>query len=128
MTHTEDVETTGNFEVFVNGRLAHSKTSGDGYVDTPAKINALKRAVRDATAVEAVAKPGRADGLSVEVPTAAVVMQGVPMVWLTRTASPWMKTLMMTTKRKRAMRRSSYPCSRLCSASRRSSAPDAGLP
>ena len=76
MTHTEDVETTGNFEVFVNGRLAHSKTSGDGYVDTPAKINALKRAVRDATAVEAVAKPGRADGLSVEVPTAAVVMQG----------------------------------------------------
>ena len=76
MTHTEDVETTGNFEVFVNGRLAHSKTSGDGYVDTPAKVNALKRAVRDATAVEAVAKSGRADGLSVEVPTAAVVMQG----------------------------------------------------
>jgi len=67
VSHSEDADETGNFEVFVGGVLAHSKTSGDGYVDTPAKLKALKRAVRDATVVETV---GLADG---GVPTAQVV-------------------------------------------------------
>ena len=71
ISHTEDADATGNFEVFVAGTLAHSKAGGDGYVDTPAKLKALKRAVRDATAVEAVAGGG---GLDNGVPTAHPVV------------------------------------------------------
>ena len=67
VSHSEDADATGNFEVFVGGVLAHSKTGGDGYVDTPAKLKTLKRAVRDATVVETV---GAIDS---GVPTAHVV-------------------------------------------------------
>ena len=70
ISHTEDADATGNFEVFVAGTLAHSKAGGDGYVDTPAKLKALKRAVRDATSVEAVGGGGLDGG----VPTAHVVV------------------------------------------------------
>ena len=77
VSYTVDSEATGNFEVFVGQQLAHSKAAGDGYVDSPGKIKAIKRAIRDATSVQAlgsvtVAPPG---GLDVEVSTAAVVVR-----------------------------------------------------
>lgn len=50
-TFTEDAGTTGNFEVSVAGRLVHSKTNGDGFVDSPGKFKFLDRAVREATTV-----------------------------------------------------------------------------
>ncbi len=48
---SEDEGTTGNFEVSVAGRLVHSKTNGDGFVDSPGKLKFLDRAVREATTV-----------------------------------------------------------------------------
>lgn len=50
-TFAEDAGTTGNFEVSVAGRLVHSKTNGDGFVDSPGKFKFLERAVREATTV-----------------------------------------------------------------------------
>jgi len=36
---------TGFLEVSVNGKLVHSKKNGDGYVDTPAKMQKIIDAV-----------------------------------------------------------------------------------
>lgn len=47
MSGRKDQGATGNFEVFVNNVLTHSKTEGgDGFVDTDAKLNAIVAAIR----------------------------------------------------------------------------------
>jgi len=49
----EDAGTTGNFEIFVGTELVHSRQNGDGFVDSPAKVQTLVRAVRSAKAKSA---------------------------------------------------------------------------
>ncbi|KAK9815380.1 hypothetical protein WJX72_002555 [[Myrmecia] bisecta] len=44
---------TGYFEVYVNGKLVHSKKAGDGYVDTPQKLEKIWAAIDDARSVSA---------------------------------------------------------------------------
>ncbi|PIK39121.1 hypothetical protein BSL78_24036 [Apostichopus japonicus] len=39
---------TGYFEVSVNGKLVHSKKGGDGYVDSPSKLEKIVKAVEAA--------------------------------------------------------------------------------
>ncbi len=39
---------TGWFEVEVNGNLLHSKKNGDGYVDTPAKMDKIVAGIKNA--------------------------------------------------------------------------------
>lgn len=51
----EDEGTTGNFEIFVGAELVHSRQNGDGFVDSPAKVQTLVRAVRSAKAKSAPA-------------------------------------------------------------------------
>ena len=44
----KDEGATGNFEVFVNNVLTHSKTEkGDGFVDSDAKLQAIVAAIRE---------------------------------------------------------------------------------
>ena len=46
MSGRKDEGATGNFEVFVNNVLTHSKTEGgDGFVDTDAKLNVIAAAI-----------------------------------------------------------------------------------
>lgn len=46
---TPSLTTTGELEVKVGGELVHSKLSGDGYVDSPEKIERILNAVAKAT-------------------------------------------------------------------------------
>lgn len=43
-------QVTGFFEVFVAGKLVHSKKGGDGYVDTESKFLKLVAAIKAALA------------------------------------------------------------------------------
>lgn len=48
MSGRKDEGATGNFEVFVNNVLTHSKTEkGDGFVDNDAKLQAIVAAIRE---------------------------------------------------------------------------------
>jgi len=44
-TGTPTPQTSGALEVFVGGKLVHSKLGGDGYVDSPDKIERILEAV-----------------------------------------------------------------------------------
>lgn len=48
VTSYETPQTTGNFEVSVNGKLIHSKKNGDGYLDNATKLQKVCDAVKAA--------------------------------------------------------------------------------
>jgi len=53
VVETADAETTGNFDVLVNGVLVHSKKRGDGFLDEDDKLDRVFDAINAAIAGDA---------------------------------------------------------------------------
>jgi predicted Rdx family selenoprotein len=50
---------TGWLEVTVNGTLVHSKKNGDGYINTPAKMQKIMDAIRAGLRGQTAAAPAK---------------------------------------------------------------------